>query len=170
MNGGLSFNIRQFLLFTNFIKKMATETERKFLVTGKFKHLAIKKINIIQSYLSDDPERTIRIRIASGKACLTIKGKSRKSSITREEWEMPIPVSYAREMLKICLPGRIRKTRYLVPAGKHTFEVDVFQEGNKGFILAEIELSSEKEKFVRPDWLGEEVTGKPEYYNVNLRK
>ncbi len=149
---------------------MATETERKFLVKGKFKHLAIKKINILQAYLSSDPERTIRIRIASGKAFLTVKGKGSDSSVTRSEWEIPVPVPYARQIMKICLPGRIKKTRYLVPAGKHMFEVDVFHDKNESLIIAEIELSRENEKFEKPDWLGEEVTGKPEYYNVNLIK
>jgi adenylate cyclase len=149
---------------------MATETERKFLVKGKFKHLAIKKISILQAYLSDDPERTIRIRIASKKAFLTIKGKGTDSSVTRSEWEIQMPVSYARDIMKICLPGKIEKTRYVVPAGKHIYEVDVFHDKNKGLIIAEIELSSENEKYEKPDWLGDEVTGKPEYYNVNLIK
>jgi adenylate cyclase len=149
---------------------MATETERKFLVKGKFKHLAIKKINILQAYLSDDPERVIRIRIASKKAFLTIKGKCAHSSVTRSEWEIQVPVSYAKDIMKICLPGKIEKTRYLVPAGKHVYEVDIFHDKNEGLIIAEIELSRENEKFEKPDWLGEEVTGKPEYYNVNLIK
>jgi adenylate cyclase len=70
--------------------------------------------------------------------------------------------------MNVCLPGKIIKTRYLIPSGKHTFEVDVFHDKNKGLIIAEIELSSEDEPFEKPDWLGEEVTGKPEYYNSNL--
>jgi len=147
---------------------MATETERKFLVKGKFRHLAIKKINILQAYLSNDPDRTIRIRIASKKAFLTIKGKGTANSVTRSEWEFQVPVSYARQIMKICLPGKIEKTRYFIPAGKHVFEVDVFHDKNEGLIIAEIELSHENEKFGKPDWLGEEVTEKPEYYNVNL--
>lgn len=149
---------------------MATETERKFLVKGKFRHLAIKKINILQAYLSDDPERTIRIRIASKKAFLTIKSKGAANSVTRSEWEFQVPVYYARQIMKICLPGKIEKTRYFIPAGKHIFEVDVFHDKNEGLIIAEIELSHEKEKYEKPDWLGEEVTGNPEYYNVNLIK
>jgi len=149
---------------------MAEEIERKFLVRGSYKHLTSKKSKIIQAYLSVDPERTVRIRIYSGKACLTIKGKGREDSLARTEWEVPVRLSHAREIMKICLPGHISKTRYYIPWGKHTIEVDEFHEGNKGLVLAEVEFSSEDEEFIKPEWLGEEVTGKPEYYNVNLIK
>ena len=155
---------------TNFTIKMATETERKFLVKGKFRHLAVKEINIIQSYLSIDPDKTIRLRIADEKAFLTIKGRPLKNTITRNEWEVQVPVTDALEMMPLCLPGRIVKTRYLVPSGRHVFEVDIFHEKNEGLIVAEIELISEDEQFVKPDWLGEEVTGNPNYYNANLKK
>jgi adenylate cyclase len=149
---------------------MATETERKFLVKGKFRHLAVKEINIIQSYLSIDPDKTIRLRIADEKAFLTIKGRPLKNTITRNEWEVQVPVTDAQEMILLCLPGRIVKTRYLIPSGRHVFEVDIFHEKNEGLIIAEIELISEDEQFVKPDWLGEEVTGNPDYYNANLIK
>lgn len=149
---------------------MAEEIERKFLVKGKFKHLASKRSKIIQAYLSVDPERTVRIRISSGKACLTIKGKGRENLLIRTEWEVPVKLSHAREIMKICLPGQISKTRYYIPWGKHTIEVDEFHEGNKGLVLAEVELSFENEEFIKPEWFGEEVTGKPEYYNINLIK
>ena len=66
------------------------------------------------------------------------------NSITRNEWEVEIPVEDAREMMSICLPGRIVKTRYLVPSGKHTFEIDVFHEKNEGLVIAEIELNSRR--------------------------
>jgi adenylate cyclase len=147
---------------------MATETERKFLIKGEFRHLAFKEIKIIQSYLSIDPDKTIRMRIADDKAFLTIKGRPQKNSISRNEWEVQVPVSDAEEMMRICLPGRIVKTRYLIPSGKHIFEIDVFHEKNEGLIIAEIELTSEDEYFEKPDWLGEEVTGNPQYYNANL--
>ncbi len=147
---------------------MAKETERKFLVKGEFRHLAIKKIRITQTYISTDAEKTIRLRIADGGAFLTIKSKINDETISRNEWEYPIPLSDAKEMMKICLPGRITKTRYLVPVVTHTFEVDVFHGKNKGLIIAEIELDSENESFDRPEWLGEEVTGNPGYYNANL--
>jgi len=152
----------------NFTIKMATETERKFLVNGEFRHLAIKEIIIKQFYLSIDPDKTIRIRIADEKAFITIKGRSTGKSISRSEWEFAVPVKDAEEITDLCLPGRIEKTRYLIPAGKHTFEVDVFHGKNDGLIIAEIELSTEDELFERPAWLGEEVTGNPAYYNANL--
>jgi CYTH domain-containing protein len=149
---------------------MATETERKFLVKSEFRHLAVREIEIIQSYLVIDPDKTIRLRIADDKAFLTVKSRPKKNSITRNEWEVQIPLSDAEEMMRICIPGRIVKTRYLVPSGKHTFEVDVFHEKNEGLTIAEIELTSDDEPFDKPFWLGEEVTGMPQYYNANLAK
>lgn len=149
---------------------MATETERKFLVKSEFRHLTVKEIRITQSYLSIDRDKTIRLRIADDKAFLTIKSRISGKSLARSEWEYPIPLSDANEIMDVCLPGKIVKTRYLIPSGKHTFEVDVFHDKNEGLIIAEIELSSEDEQFEKPDWLGEEVTGKPEYYNANLIK
>jgi adenylate cyclase len=150
--------------------KMAVETERKFLVRGDFRHLAVRSLNILQTYLSIDRDKTIRLRIADDKAFITVKSRPELNSISRGEWEFPISVSDAGEMMKICLPGKIEKTRYIVPYGRHTFEVDVFHDKNEGLIIAEIELSYESEKFEIPEWLGEEVTGKPEYYNANLIK
>lgn len=162
--------IGPFSIYFNFAIKMATETERKFLVRGEFRHLVVKEISIIQAYISKFPDKTIRIRIAGDSAFLTIKSRIENMEFARSEWEFPIPVQDAREMLHICLPGRIYKTRYLIPSGKHTIEVDVFHEKNEGLIIAEIELSAENEKFEKPEWLGEEVTGKPQYYNANLIK
>lgn len=149
---------------------MAIETERKFLVTGEFKHLSVKNIRITQRYLSIDPYKTVRIRIADDEAFLTIKGRPEKNSISRNEWEVPVPVKDALDLMELCLQGKIEKTRYIVPAGKHNYEVDVFHGKNEGLIIAELELMTESEIFERPGWLGEEVTGKPEYYNANLLK
>lgn len=154
----------------NFTIKMATETERKFLIKGEFRHQVIKKIEITQAYLNIDPVKTIRLRIADDIAYLTVKSRPGINSITRSEWEVEIPVKDAREMMNICLPGRIVKTRYLVPSGDHTFEVDVFHDKNEGLVVAEIELDYDDEQFEKPDWLGEEVTGLPQYYNANLIK
>ncbi len=147
---------------------MAIETERKFLVKGRFKHLAVKKIKIKQAYLSINPGRIIRLRIADNMGILTIKSNTSKGLLSRNEWEFEIPLKDAGELIKICLPGIIDKTRYHIPAGRHIFEVDVFHGKNEGLVVAEIELSSESEEFERPEWLGEEVTGNPAYYNSNL--
>jgi adenylate cyclase len=149
---------------------MATETERKFLITGEFRHLAVKEINIIQTYLSIDPDKTIRLRIANDKAYITIKNRPQRNTITRNEWEFEIPLADALEMMQVCLPGKIVKTRYLVPSGRHTIEIDVFHDKNEGLVIAEIELEAEDEQYEKPDWLGDEVTGKTQYYNANLIK
>ncbi len=149
---------------------MATETERKFLVKSEFRHLAFKEIKIIQTYLSIDPKKTIRLRTADNKAYITIKDRPKGKSISRGEWEFQIPLEDAKELMSLCLPGKIEKTRYLINAGKHTWEVDVFHDKNEGLIIAEIELFKEDDYFEKPEWLGEEVTGIPEYYNANLIK
>ena len=149
---------------------MAIETERKFLVRGEFRHLATKKTEIIQTYLVIDSLKTIRIRLAGDRAFLTIKGRPFKGSISRNEWETEIKVNDAREMMNICLPGKVVKTRYIVPFAGHRFEVDEFHDKNEGLVIAELELKSESDRFESPDWLGEEVTGRSEYYNANLIK
>lgn len=149
---------------------MAKEIERKFLVKGEFKNLAAKATRIVQGYLSSVPERTVRVRIKGDKGYLTIKGIGNTSGASRYEWEKEISIQEAEELLKICEPGVIDKTRYLVKLGNHTFEVDEFYGENEGLILAELELSSEAESFVKPDWLGEEVTGDVKYYNSMLMK
>jgi adenylate cyclase len=149
---------------------MATETERKFLVKGDFIKRAVKKIEIVQRYISIDKNKTVRLRISGKDAFMTIKGRPEEKSFSRSEWEFRIPVRDAQEMMKICLPGVIEKTRYIIPSGNHKFEVDVFHDKNEGLIIAEIELSYENEEFDKPSWLGEEVTGRPEYYNANLIK
>ncbi|MBK7499547.1 MAG: CYTH domain-containing protein [Ignavibacteriales bacterium] len=149
---------------------MANEIERKFLVKGEFKNLASKETRIVQGYLSSVPERTVRVRIKGDKGFITIKGIGSASGATRYEWEKEIPTSEVEELLKICEPGVIDKTRYLVKVGNHTFEVDEFYGENKGLTVAEIELGSESEEFVKPEWLGEEVTGNTKYYNSMLMK
>ena len=149
---------------------MAQEIERKFLVAGEFKSLAKKATRITQGYLSSVPERTVRVRIKGEKGFITIKGIGSASGASRYEWEKEIPVAEVEELLKICEPGVIDKTRYLVEAGEHTYEVDEFYGDNEGLVVAEVELSSEDENFVKPEWLGEEVTGDVKYYNSMLMK
>ncbi len=149
---------------------MKIEIERKFLVTGDFKSQAVKSHHITQGYLCSVPERTVRVRIMDIFAFLTIKGKSNLSGLSRFEWEKEIPLNEAKELMKICEPGIIEKKRYeVVYQGQH-FEVDEFFGENEGLILAEIELGNENQEVLKPDWLGEEVTGKAEYYNAMLRK
>ncbi len=112
----------------------------------------------------------MRVRIRDGRGFLTIKGASNESGTSRYEWEKEIPLDEARELLKLCEPGIIDKTRYLVRSGQHTFEVDEFYGENEGLTVAEVELSSEDEPFVKPAFVGREVTGDARYYNSQLMK
>ena len=148
---------------------MALEIERKFLVTGDgFKSEATTATRITQAYLSSVPERIVRVRIRGDKGYITIKGLANESGVSRYEWEKEIPVKDAEELMLLCEPGIIDKTRYLVPAGAHTIEVDVFHGDNEGLVIAEVELPDEGSPIERPQWLGEEVTGDSRYYNNEL--
>jgi len=149
---------------------MAQEIERKFLVSGDFKPHVTDSTRIIQGYLSSVPERAVRARIKGDKGFLTIKGIGNKSGASRYEWEREIPVAEAEELLAICEPGMIDKTRHEVEFGGKVFEVDEFHGDNNGLIVAELELQSEDEVFEKPDWLGQEVTGDTRYYNASLMK
>ena len=149
---------------------MAQEIEKKFLVAGEFKESAKKATRITQGYLSYVPERTVRVRVKGEKGYITVKGIGNDSGASRFEWEKEIPVEDVRDLLKICEPGVIDKTRYLVDCDGHTFEVDEFYGDNEGLVVAEVELSDENEAFTRPSWLGEEVTGDKKYYNSMLMK
>ena len=151
-----------------------TEIERKFLVTSEaFKAQATASYEIMQGYLCKDPEKTIRVRVRDARAFLTIKSSTLRQGLAKFEWEREIEPADAKELLCLCLPGAISKTRYIIPAPAYEgqercWEVDVFHGRLEGRILAEIELGDENESFLRPDWLGEEVTGLPQYYNANM--
>ena len=150
---------------------MGIEIERKFLVKGEFKSFVTKETRITQGYLSSVPERTVRVRIKGDKGFITIKGIGNESGTSRYEWEKEIPVSEVNELLKLCEPGVIDKSRFIVPEkGGLKFEVDEFYGENKGLTLAEIELPDENHSFDKPGWLGKEVTGNKKYYNSYLSK
>ena len=146
------------------------EIEHKFLVSGPYKHLATDISHIVQGYLSDDPERTVRIRIRDDEAFITIKGPSSSDGLSRLEWEQAIPLDQARQLLTLCLPGTIDKHRHIVPYEGHRWEVDEFHGHLEGLTLAELEVPSADTEFVAPPFLGPEVTGDPRYYNSQLRK
>lgn len=146
---------------------MAKEIERKFLVNNtSFKPMASGSIAICQGYLSSTPESTVRIRIAGDRGFITVKGITRGAS--RSEWEYPVPVSDAREMLDECCRTVIDKTRYFVPFEGHTWEVDVFGNRLSGLMIAEVELDSEKDPVALPPFVGREVTDDKRYYNSAL--
>lgn len=148
---------------------MNVEIERKFLVKNDdFKSESHTHKNIKQGYLNSDKNRTVRIRIADDNAFITIKGKSNEAGTTRFEWEKEIKKQEAEDLLLLCEPSIIEKTRYLVSVGVHTFEVDEFYGDNKGLVIAEVELKTESEIFTKPNWLGREVTGDKKYYNSSI--
>lgn len=152
------------------MEKRLVEIERKFLVVGEFKDKAYACSHIEQGYISSGNGRTVRVRIRDDKGFLTIKGPSDEAGLARFEWEKEIPVDEARQLMNICMPGRIIKDRFLVHNGKHTIEVDEFFGENQGLVMAEIELESEDEEYLRPDFLGKEVTGDRKYYNSHLMR
>lgn len=149
---------------------MAQEIERKFLVIGDFKSQAFEQSRIVQGYISSARGRTVRVRIRNGSGYLTIKGASNESGTSRYEWEKELSLHEAEELMKLCEPGVIDKTRYLVRSGEHIFEVDEFYGENEGLIVAEVELNAEDEAFVKPSFIGQEVTGDVRYYNSQLMK
>ncbi|MDR2765221.1 MAG: CYTH domain-containing protein [Tannerella sp.] len=149
---------------------MAQEIERKFLVAGDFMPFAVRRARMVQGYLCSDVERTVRVRICGDRGFLTVKSAANERGWSRYEFEQAIPPADAEELLALCLPGTIDKVRHWVPVGRHTWEVDVFHGDNEGLVVAEIELPSEEDTFTWPDWLGEEVTGDPKYYNAMLAK
>ena len=149
---------------------MALEIERKFLVLDdSYKHEAFSKSHIQQGYICSERGRTVRIRIKDNRAYLTIKGPSENGGLTRYEFEREIPLEDGQQMMQLCEPGIIDKTRWLVKSGNHTFEVDEFFGDNEGLVVAEVELSYEDEPYKKPHFIGKEVTGDRRYYNSQLR-
>ena len=150
---------------------MSLEIERKFLVKNDgFKKASYQQKIIKQGYLSSHQSNTVRVRIADETGFLTIKGPSNESGTTRFEWEKEIDKNEAEELLLLCEPSIIDKTRYLVKNEHLVFEVDEFYGDNLGLVIAEIELSSEDEVFEKPAWLGQEVTVIEKYYNSKMSK
>ncbi len=144
------------------------EIERKFLVGHTDFLSGIKGKRITQGYLSSDPERNVRVRIKDGLGFLTIKGISSDNGLSRFEWEKEITLKEAQDLLKLCLPGILDKTRYEFPLDHHTWEIDIFHGANDGLIIAEVELQSETEAVLVPEWIDREVTGDKRYYNSYL--
>jgi CYTH domain-containing protein len=146
---------------------MGTEIERKFLVKGDEWRRLGRPVKIAQGYLGDSIERVVRVRTAGDEAYITVKGINR--GISRLEYEYPIPLEDANEMLqKLCLKPLIVKTRYKVPYAGLVWDVDEYHEPRSDLILAEIELKRDDEKFELPPWIGEEVSGNPAYYNHTM--
>ena len=145
---------------------MGQEIERKFLVKKEEWRPTGHGTKIRQGYLPQAGELLVRIRTQDDRAFLTLKGRT--VGITRAEFEYEIPFADAEALLSFCQAPLIEKVRYLEPAGAHRFEIDCFFGENEGLIVAEIELPQEDAPFVRPPWLGAEVSDDPRYYNANL--
>ena len=145
------------------------EIERKFLVKAyDYRKEAHRKTKIIQGYLTKDPKRTVRVRIREDQGFLTIKGMSSVDGLSRFEWEKEIPLDEAQELITLCLPTVIEKTRYEVTYKGVLFEVDEFEGAHNGLVLVEVELNSTKDIFEIPKWVDKEVTGDKKYYNSYL--
>lgn len=147
------------------------EIERKYLVTSdSYKQMAVARYHICQGYISREKTGTVRIRITDDKAYLTIKGKPAAGHFARYEWEKEIDVQEAKELMQLCQGTIIDKTRWIVPAKEEglKWEVDEFHGKHAGLTLAEIELTSEEQEVEKPDFVGEDVTSDPRYYNANM--
>ena len=157
------------------------EIERKYLVTSDcYKELAVARYHIRQGYISREKTGTVRVRITDDKAYLTIKGKPAAGHFARYEWEKEIDVQEAEELMKLCQGTVIDKTRWIVPAEtvdnlqltvdnlQLIWEVDEFHGKHEGLVVAEIELDNEEQSFEIPNFIGNEVTHDPRYYNANM--
>lgn len=147
---------------------MGIEIERKFLV-DKEKWAVLSQpepLEVMQGYISTGAGNSVRVRVTGDQAFLTVKGAS--NGLSRLEFEYPIPLADARQMIQAMCGSRITKLRYHIPFGRHLWEVDVFLGDNEGLIVAEVELASETETPELPAWLGKEVTSEERYYNVRL--
>jgi len=147
---------------------MGVEIERKFLLQGEGWRNLGTAVTMRQGYLSSDKARVVRVRIEGDQACITIKGKS--VGATRGEWEYPVPLHDAEELLALCEQPLVEKTRRRIEHAGHVWEVDEFFGANAGLVVAEIELDSEDAAFDKPAWVGEEVTHDARYYNSSLVK
>lgn len=141
---------------------MGVEIERKFLVVGEtWRDHASAGRKIRQGYLARDGN-TVRVRRTEDRAVLTVKGP--RSGFSRREHEYEIPLAEADQLLAhLCLKPLIDKTRFEVVVADHVWEIDVYEGVHHGLVLAEVELDAEEEHFVRPVWLGSEVSGDPRY-------
>ena len=146
---------------------MGKEIERKFLVKGDSWRAQAHGKRYRQGYLSTVKERTVRVRVAGDQGYITIKGIT--VGAARAEYEYEIPLADANQMLDtLCERPIVEKTRYRIPQDDIVWEIDEFAGDNRGLIVAEVELKDEHQNYPKPDWLGEEVTGDPRYFNANL--
>lgn len=153
---------------------MKQEIERRFLVADPAALGGWPGQQLMQGYLSRDPERTVRLRLStdgqSERGWLTVKGPTRleAGACVRTEWEVELPPAEVRAGLALCLPNLLEKTRLRVEYAGHTWDVDLFHGSLEGLALAELELESADTPFPAPPWLGEEISHDPRYSNAAL--
>lgn len=147
---------------------MGVEIERKFLPAGDGWRALGQPLLLRQGYLSSDPARVVRVRVEGEQAYMTVKGRS--VGATRGEWEYPIPLADANELLALCAQPLVEKYRRRIEFAGNVWEVDEFLGANQGLVVAEIELGAEDQPFDKPDWIGAEVTHDKRYYNSNLAR
>ena len=149
---------------------MATEIEHKFLLRDdRWRSQVERSARMRQGYLTSDARCSVRVRIADGQGFLNLK--SGALGIQRSEYEYPIPLVEAEEILDmLCEKPLLEKIRHFLWFGEHLWEIDEFEGDNAGLIVAEVELSQSGEPFARPDWLGEEVSHDIRYYNSQLAR
>lgn len=148
---------------------MPAEIERKFLVKGNAWRSLATGIPYCQGYIASTAGRTVRVRVAGAHGYLTIKGVT--TGISRAEFEYPIPLNDALELLQtLCDPPLIQKKRYKIEFEGLLWEVDAFEGDNQGLIVAEVELTDVNQAIALPDWIDREVSDDPRYFNSNLAK
>jgi adenylate cyclase len=147
---------------------VGVEIERKFLPAGDGWRALGQPLLLRQGYLSSDPARVVRVRVEGEQAYMTVKGRS--VGATRGEWEYPIPLADANELLALCAQPLVEKYRRRIEFAGKVWEVDEFLGANQGLVVAEIELDAEDQPFDKPDWIGAEVTHDKRYYNSNLAR
>ncbi len=145
---------------------MAIEIERKYLLKNNHWKRLGKGVEYCQGYLNSNKHRTVRVRTVGDKGYLTIKGLTIGAS--KNEYEYEIPINDARELLDLCEQPLIRKKRYRIKVDGLIWEIDEFHDENEGLCLAEVELETEDQQISVPDWIGEEVTDDPRYFNASL--
>ena len=150
---------------------MGREIERKFLIADGYMPdvSRMKSYDIEQGYIAEADKAIVRIRTRDLNGFVTIKCNEVDGETGVDEYEYEIPFRDAQQLLKLSA-GTIKKKRYLIPFAGHTFELDVFEDKLRGLKVVEIELESADEEFLRPAWVGEEVTEDKRYSNKNLLK
>lgn len=146
---------------------MGVEIERKFLVVGDGWRNLAEGVIYRQGYLASRDGITVRVRVAGENGYITVKGAT--EGISRAEYEYAIPLTDAIELLEtLCDRPLIEKIRYQIQWEGLRWEVDEFMGANQGLILAEVELTDANQHITLPNWIGQDVSDDPRYFNVSL--